>query len=347
MYLLRNEMAKKENISYEELLTSFKRRDFKPIYFLMGEEPFFIDVLSNFLEKEVLSEDEKEFNQTIVYGKETNIDNIINLAKRYPIMSQYQLIIVKEAQHIKSYDNLSYYLQNPQPSTILVFCYKYGTLDKRKKVATDIANIGVIYESKKLYENQIPAWIVTEAKKSGLSIDVKAANMMAEFLGTDLERIKGEIEKLKIIVQESNSKIISPEIIEKNIGISKDYNVFELQKALGKKDILMANQIVNYFKKNKKNNPLVMILPVLFNFFSNILFYHTLPDKSQYNVASVLKINPYFVSDYAIAAKNYPLEKIIKIIHYIREADAQLKGIGNVSAEEGEILRLLIFKILH
>ena len=278
MYLLRNEMAKKENISYEELLTSFKRRDFKPIYFLMGEEPFFIDVLSNFLEKEVLSEDEKEFNQTIVYGKETNIDNIINLAKRYPIMSQYQLIIVKEAQHIKSYDNLSYYLQNPQPSTILVFCYKYGTLDKRKKVATDIANIGVIYESKILYENQIPAWIVTEAKKSGLSIDVKAANMMAEFLGTDLERIKGEIEKLKIIVQESNSKIISPEIIERNIGISKDYNVFELQKALGKKDILMANQIANYFKKNKKYNPLVMILPVLFNFFSNILFYHSLPD---------------------------------------------------------------------
>ncbi|MBO7316867.1 MAG: DNA polymerase III subunit delta, partial [Paludibacteraceae bacterium] len=218
---------------------------------------------------------------------------------------------------------------------------------KRKKVATDIASIGVIYESKKLYENQVPAWIVTEAKKSGLSIDVKAANMMAEFLGTDLERIKGEIEKLKIIIQESDSKIISPEIIERNIGISKDYNVFELQKALGKKDILMANQIVNYFKKNKKNNPLVMILPVLFNFFSNILFYHTLPDKSQYNVASVLKINPYFVSDYAIAAKNYPLEKIIKIIHYIREADAQLKGIGNVSAEEGEILRLLIFKILH
>ena len=158
-------MAKKENISHEELLVSFRKRDFKPIYFLMGEEPYFIDLLSDFLEKEVLTEDEKEFNQTIVYGKETNIDNIINLAKRYPMMSQYQLIVVKEAQHIKSYENLSFYLQNPQQSTILVFCYKYGTLDKRKKVVSDIAKVGVVFESKKLYENQIPSWIVAESKK--------------------------------------------------------------------------------------------------------------------------------------------------------------------------------------
>jgi DNA polymerase-3 subunit delta len=340
-------MAKKENISHEELLVSFRKRDFKPIYFLMGEEPYFIDLLSDFLEKEVLTEDEKEFNQTIVYGKETNIDNIINLAKRYPMMSQYQLIVVKEAQHIKSYENLSFYLQNPQQSTILVFCYKYGTLDKRKKVVSNIAKVGVVFESKKLYENQIPSWIVAESKKIGLSVEIKAANMMAEFLGTDLERIKGEIKKLLIIAQQNQTNTITPDIVERNIGISKDYNVFELQKSLGKKDILMANQIVDYFKKNKKNNPIVVILPVLFNFFANVMIYHSLTDKSQYNVASVLKINPYFANDYAIAAQNYPKEKVLKIIHYIREADAQHKGIGNVSTDEGEILRLLVFKILH
>lgn len=340
-------MAKKENISYEELLADFRKKNFKPVYLLMGEEPYFIDVLSDFLEKNVLSEDEKEFNQTIVYGKETNIDSIINLAKRYPIMSNYQLIVVKEAQHIKSYDNLSFYLQNPQSTTILVFCYKYGALDKRKKVVTDIGKTGVVFESKKLYENQIPSWIVAEAKRIGLSVEIKAANMIAEFLGTDLGRIKNELEKLRIITQQTNTNSITPEIVERNIGISKDYNVFELQKALGKKDILTTNQIVNYFKKNKKNNPLVKILPVLFNFFANVLLYHSLQDKSQYNVASVLKINPYFVNDYASAARNYPQEKVIKIIHSIREADAQQKGIGNVSTDEGEILRLLVFKILH
>ena len=338
-------MAKQET-SYEQILTDLRKKAYQPVYFLMGEEPYYIDYISDFIQNNVLSETEKEFDQTILYGKDVDINTVINAAKRYPMMSPYQVLIVKEAQLIKDWDNMVHYLSNPSKSTILVFCYKYSTPDKRKKWYQEVTKIATVYESVKLRDYEIGAWITKYCKSKNVAIDDKAVAMLSDFLGTDLSKLVNELEKL-VLTKPADTQRITPDLVEKNIGISKDYNVFELQAALINRDVLKANRIIQYFSENKKANPMVLVLAQLFKFFSELMLYHYLPDKSQGAVASELKINPYFVKDYQKASQVYGAWKTMNIISYIRETDARYKGIDNPSTDEADLLVELIFKILH
>ena len=339
-------MAKQDSISYDQILTDLRKKAYSPVYFFMGEEPYYIDLLSDFIQNNVLSDTEKEFDQTVLYGNEADIKTIINAAKRFPMLGKLQVIIVKEAQSVKAWDDLVFYLQNPSPTTILVFCYKYGTPDKRKKWVTELAKVGVVYESTKLRDYQLGPWIKNYTKSQNVAIDEKAVAMLSEFLGSDLSKMVHELDKL-LITKPAGMTSITPELVEKNIGISKDFNVFELQSALINKDVYKANQIIRYFSENKKANPLVVVLSQLFNYFSNLMIYHYLPNKSEGVVASELKINPYFVKDYQKAAQTFGAWKTMNIISYIRETDARYKGIDNPSADEADIMKELIFKILH
>lgn len=338
-------MAKKSD-SYEQILDSLKRKEYAPVYYLMGEESYYINLLAGYIENNVLQEADKAFNQTVLYGKDADIRTIINAAKRFPMGSQYQVVIVKEAQQLKSIEELSFYLKQPLASTILVFCHKYGTLDKRKKVASEIEKTGVLFVSEKLRDYQIPAWITKYLADRKVKISEKAALMLTEFLGTDLSKIANELDKLLITKPESETTI-TPELIEKNIGISKDFNNFELQSALVAGDVLKANRIILYFADNPKNNPVIVTLSVLFNFFSNLMVYHYLQDKSSAVVARELGVNPYFVKDYQAAAKRFSAAKTLRIISLLRESDARSKGIENVSTDAGDLLKELVYKILH
>jgi len=336
----------KQETSYEQILTDLRKKAYSPVYFLMGEEPYYIDYLSDFIQNNVLNETEKEFDQTILYGKDVDINIVINAAKRYPMMSPNQVLIVKEAQLIKDWDNLVHYLSNPLKSTILVFCYKYGTPDKRKKWFQDLQKTAIIYESAKLRDYEIEAWISKYCKSKNVGIEDKAVAMLKDFLGTDLSKLVNELDKL-VLTKPADMQRITPDLVEKNIGISKDYNVFELQAALISRDVLKANRIIQYFSENKKANPMVLVLAQLFKFFSELMLYHYLPDKSQGAVASELKINPYFVKDYQKASHVFGAWKTMNIISYIRETDARYKGIDNPSTDEADLLIELIYKILH
>ncbi len=332
--------------TFQDIMTDLRRKAYSPVYFLMGDEPYYIDQIADHLQDKVLGENEADFNLTVLYGKDTDIDTVINAAKRYPMMSEYQVIIVKEAQQIKDWDNLQFYLQNPLKSTILCFCYKYSKPDGRKKWFTELNKAAVVFESKKLYDNQVGPWIRDYLSERNVKISEKAEAMLTEFLGNDLSRIANEIDKL-LLTKSADSHQITPELIEKNIGISKDFNVFELQTALIRRDVLKANRIIRYFGENKKANPLPMVLIQLFSFFSNLMIYHYLPNKSPNAVASELKINPYFVNDYVKAAAVFNAWKTMNIITAIRETDARSKGIGDTGTEHGDLLKELVFKILH
>jgi len=336
----------KQETSYEQILTNLRKKIYQPVYFLMGEEPYYIDLLSDFIQNNVLEETEKEFDQTILYGKDVDINTVINAAKRYPMMSTHQVLIVKEAQLIKDWDNLVHYLSKPLKSTILVFCYKYGTPDKRKKWVLELSKVATIYESVKLRDYEVGAWITKYCKSKNMGIEEKAVAMLTDFLGTDLSKLVNELEKL-VLTKPADMQRITPELVEKNIGISKDYNVFELQSAIINRDILKANRIIQYFSENKKANPMVLVLAQLFKFFSELMLYHYLPDKSQGAVASELKINPYFVKDYQKASQAFGAWKTMNIISFIRETDSRYKGIDNPSTDEGDLMKELIFKILH
>lgn len=330
---------------FEELLKDLKNKIYKPIYFLMGEESYYIDQVTDYISKHVLTEAEKTFNQVVLYGKDTDVVTIINAARRFPMMSNYQVVIVKEAQELKKIEELLAYVEKPLKSTILVINYKYDTLDKRTKFSKALAN-HVLIEFKKMYDNQVPAWIISYLKKTNMTIDAEAAELLTEFLGNDLSRIAHELEKLIIILPEG-TKMITKLHIEKNIGISKDYNNFELQKALGQKNVLKANRIADYFIKNPKASPFTVTVSMLFNYFSKLLTYHFLQDKSKSSVASALGINPYFVAEYESASKKYSPAKVVAIISYLREYDVKSKGVGSGNIPEGELLRELVFKILH
>ena len=269
----------------------------------MGEEPFYIDKISDYIAENVLESQEKEFNQSVLYGKEVDIAQIIAEAKQFPFGSTYRVVIVKEAQNIKNIEDLESYLNNPQPSTLLVICYKYKKIDKRKKFGKNLSKKALVFESKRLYDNEVPSWIVKYLNEKGYKIEEKASFMLAEFLGTQLSNISNELDKLMIIIKKEEK--ITANIVEKNIGISKDYNIFEFQQALGSKDILKANQIVNHFAANPKNHPLVVTLGMLFSFFQKLMAYHSIKDKNKTNVAVELKVNPYFVNQYSSAAQNY------------------------------------------
>ena len=333
--------------TYEEIARELKNRIYKPVYYLMGEESYYIDRISEYIAQTVLNENEKEFNQTIVYGADTDIATVINAAKRYPMMSKYQVVIVKEAQNIKNIEELVYYLQKPLDSTILVLCHKNGTLDRRKKLAAEIEKVGVLFESKKIKDAQLPGFISSYLKRRSVEIEPKASEMMAEFVGADLSRMAGELEKL-IITLPREQKRITPEQIERNIGISKDYNNFELRNALVAKDVFKANQIIKYFEENPKTNPLQMTLSVLFNLFSNLMLAYYAPDKSEQGIANQLGLkSPWQSKDYMAAMRKYSGVKVMQIIGEIRYCDAKSKGVGNPSLEDGDLLRELVYKILH
>jgi len=332
-------------MTFEQILTDLKNKIYRPVYLLSGEEPYYIDEIADYIEKYTLTDDEKEFNQSVLYGKDVDVASIITYSKRFPMMANYQVVIVKEAQGIEKIEELNTYFDNIQNSTILVLCYKYKKIDGRTSFKKNVEKKGVFFESKKLYDNEIPAWINNYLKNAGFQITPNACKLLADFLGADLQKIVNEINKLIINVPQNAS--ITPEIIEENIGISKDFNVFELQKALGNKEIVRANQIINYFAANPKDNPLVKILPILYTYFIKILTYIELPDKSQRNAASVLSVNPYFVKDYETASRKFNREQLHTIISLLREYDVKSKGVDNASTNDGELMKELIYKILH
>ncbi len=332
-------------LKIHDILSNLKKRIYAPVYFLQGEESFFIDKISDYIEENILTEAEKAFNLSVLYGKETSVETIISTAKKYPMAASHNVVIVKEAQNLSGIEKLQSYVEHPLDSTILVLNYKYKKIDKRKKFAVSIKKHGVLFESPRIYENQIPKWINEYLAGKAYKISPKAALMLVEFLGTHLEKIANELDKLTINVPPS--EVISDKHIEEYIGISKDYNLFELQNALGTKNILKANKIIHYFAANPKEAPLIRNVYMLYLYFSKLLIYSQLKDKSSRNAAAALGVSPYFVKDYATAARHYPLGKLIQIIHILREYDMKAKGIDNAGMSEGELYKEMIFKILH
>ena len=330
----------------KQIVNDIRNGNISPIYFLMGDEPYYIDKIAQFISDNILTEEEKGFNQMVLYGKETSLEQVLANAKRYPMMSERQVVIVKEAQHLsRNIEELSSYAENPQTSTVLVFCYKYKKLDKRKKLhKTLLGNGSIIFDSKKLYENQVSDWIRLTLKQKGYAISHKASVLLVEYLGTDLSRINNELEKLQLVLPKNTE--INPDLIEKHIGISKDYNNFELKKAIGEKNIVKATRIINYFAQNPKDNPFVVTVSLLHNFFTQLLQYHGLSDHSPKNVASALRINPYFVEEFQIASKNYPMKRVSSIIAYLREMDLKGKGVGAYNISQADLLKELLVKII-
>lgn len=339
-------MARKEWTS-DEILKELKSGKYRPIYYLMGEESYYIDQIADYISDNILNEIEKEFNLTVIYGIDTDVATIINAAKRYPMMSERQVVIVKEAQSIRNMEELVFYLQKPLESTILVICHKHGTLDRKKRLAAEVEKCGILFDSKKIKESQLPTFISLYLKKRNIDIETKAVVMIADFVGSDLSRLTGELEKLIITLPKGQTRI-TPNLIEKNIGISKDYNDFELRSALIAKDTLKANKIIKYFAENPRTNPIQMTLSILFGFFSNLMLAYYAPEKTEQGITNMLGLrNTWQARDYIAAMYKYHGVKTMQIIGEIRYADAKSKGVDNSSLSDGEILRELIFKILH
>lgn len=332
-------------MTFEQILSDIHNKKYAPIYFLMGEEPYFIDVISDTIEEEVLDEAEKAFNQIVVYGRDVDIDTVATHAKSFSMMGGYMVVIVKEAQDLKNIEDFEKYLDVIPPTTILVFDYKYKKLDKRRALAKKIDKMGVLFESKKLYENNIPGWIQSYLSDKGYSITPKATQMLTDFLGTDLHKVRNELDKL--IIALPKSKKIDDADVEYNIGISKDYNVFELQNAIGRRDVMKANQIVNYFGDNGKDNPLLVTAISLYGYFTKILKVHYAADPSQNALAAALGVNPYFVRDYQLAARNFSIGDCVRCISVLREFDLKSKGYNSGEVSEKDLYREMIFKLLH
>ncbi len=340
-------MAKKE-FSFEDIVRQIDSRQFAPIYFLMGEEPYFIDCLAEYIQNHFFeNEADKEFDQCLIYGKDlTSLDPLITAARRYPMLSERQLIILKEAQMVDRFeDEFLPYVKIPTPSTVLVITYK-KSLDKRKKLAAELYSNAVVFESKKLYDNQIPAWIKQFASSQGMRVEEKASQMLTEFLGTDLGRIASEIKKLKIVLPKDSNGIITPELVERNIGISKDYNTYELLDAIRLKNFLKAQTIALHFSKNDKDYPLPRILSVLYDYFSMLLIYYYLTDKNPYSAERTLGCPYGKLKMYEEGARNYPAGKVMRNISLIREYDAKGKGFGQISTPASELLRELICRLM-
>lgn len=340
-------MAKKEN-TFEEICRQIQAKKFAPLYILMGEEPFFMDQITDLLLENVLEESERDFNQIILYGADTDASTVLNAARRFPMMSKYQLVIVKEAQQIRDIELLAHYAKSPLLSTILVINYKYKTLDRRKALAASCEKNGILFESKKIPEYKLPAFITSLMQQRGIAVDIKAAQMLSDFLGNDLNRLSKELDKLSLVMPEKGPKRVTPELVEHNIGISKEYNNFELLKALATKDILKANRIIQYFEKNPKNNPIQVTLPVLFNYFSNLLICYYSKDRTEAGLMATLGLrNTFQVKDYLTGLRNYSAMTVFNLISQIRNTDARSKGIENTSATDADLLKELLYKILH
>jgi DNA polymerase-3 subunit delta len=329
-----------------KIINDIKAGNIKPIYFLMGDEPYYIDKLTEYIEQNVLQEHERDFNQTILYGRDVTIEDVVGNAKRFPMMADRQVVVVREAQELsRTIDKLESYVENPQTTTVLVFAYKYKTLDKRKKVTKLLDKHGVIFESKKMYENQVGTWINRILSGKGYSIEPKANAMLVEFLGNDLSRISNELNKLQIILPKSHT--ITPKDIEENIGFSKDFNVFELQNALGSRNQLKAYQIAQYFADNPKDNPMVVTTSLVFSYFIKVLKYHGLKDKNPKTAAPILGVSPFFMKDYEVALKNYPMKKVSSIVATLRDIDVKSKGVGANAISTHDLLKEMLVKIFN
>jgi DNA polymerase-3 subunit delta len=332
-------------MTFEKIISDLRNRVFFPIYFLQGEETYYIDEITDYIQNHVLDETEREFNQTVVYGNDVSVAQIVSQAKAFPMLGNHQVVIVKEAQNLKKIDDLVSYAENPQNMTLLVLAYKYKKLDGRKKLGKVLKKNHVFFEAKKLYDNKVPSWIVDHLKSKGYGIHPAAAMMLSENLGNELKKIANEIEKLFISLPKGHQ--VTELDIEENIGISREFNVFELQRAIGSKDVLKVNRIIRYFASDPKRFPILMVLPVLFNYFSNLMIIYALKDKSERSVASALSVHPFFVGEYMQAFRNYPYAKLRRIIGYLRDYDLKAKGINNISTSDGDLLKEMMFKILH
>jgi len=353
-------LAKNNNLTAEAIITEIKQKKFVPIYFLQGEEPYFIDQIADAIEKFAIPDSDKGFNQTILYGKDIDINAALTAAKRFPMMAERQVVIVKEAQDIKdiekevknkisgkevSFFPLDEYAKKPLPSTILVFCYKYKTLDGRKQLAKTLGENGIVFTGKSLYDNQLPEWISKNIVSKGFTISEKASLLLAEFVGNNLSRLNNEIDK---ILSNFKEKIqISDADVLRFVGVSKEYNIFELQNALARKDILKCNKIVNYFAENTKEHPIQQILANLYGYFSKLLLVKSAKANTDIEVGRILSIHPFIAKEYLVAARNFQDGKVLQIFSYLREADMQSKGFESNISNEGEIMRELIFKVLH
>lgn len=332
----------------QAILADLKQRKFAPVYLLQGEEPYFIDVISDYIEQHALSDAEKGFNQTIVYGKETDVLSVVNWAKRYPMMSEYQVVLVKEAQAMdwsRNEEMMAAYLENPLTSTILVFCYKYKKFDKRKKLYKAFKSKGLIFESNKIYDSQVAGWIGDHCREHGYKIQPEASALIGEYLGNDLSKIANELEKLMLNVPKDRN--ISTLDVQDNIGISKDFNVFELNKALAFRDVYKANQILNYFSANPKLNPMPLVIGAMGGYFIKVLKCHYTADKSRAALAKAAGVPEFFVGEYQQAIRNFNKEKTFTIISLLREYDMKSKGVNAVRTDSGPLLKELIYKILH
>ena len=331
--------------TYQQIISDIHQKKYAPVYFLMGEEPYFIDMISDTIEEEVLDEAEKAFNQIVVYGRDVDIDTVATHAKSYSMMGGYMVVIVKEAQDLKNIEDFEKYIDVIPSTTILVFDYKYKKLDKRRALAKKIDKIGVLFESKKLYDSNMPGWIQTYLSEKGYSITPKATQMLTDYLGTDLHKVRNELEKLMIAMPKV--KKIDDEAVERNIGISKDFNVFELQNAIGQRDVMKANRIVNHFGDNVKENPLLVTAITLYGYFTKILKVHYATDPSQNALAAAIGVSPFFVRDYQVASKNYTIGDCVRCISILREYDLKSKGYKVGDTSEKELYREMIFKLLH
>ena len=325
-----------------KIITDIANGKIAPVYFLMGDESYYIDMISDYIESSVLTEDERSFNQTVFYGRDSNVDDIVSTCRRFPMMADRQVVLLKEAQDLKELDNFTSYIENPMTSTVLVICYKNGKLDARKKISKVLAKKSVVLESKKLYDNMIPTWIKKEVARRQYQIDQKSVDILAEFLGTSLTKINNELNKLEIILPKGSA--ITPEIIEENIGFSKDFNNFEFRNAIAYKDKKKAYFIAQYFSENPKANPLIVTTSQTFQFFSVLLQYHALKDKSSKSVNSALRLNSFQVKEYEAAAKHYPMKKVSNIVAAVRELDVRSKGVG-ASLPHSDLLKEVLIKI--
>ncbi|MCB0429206.1 MAG: DNA polymerase III subunit delta [Flavobacteriales bacterium] len=330
---------------FDQILGDLKKQIYHPVYFLAGEEPYYIDQISNYIAEHVLTESEREFNQTILYGRDTSMDAVLVEAKRFPMMANYQVVIVREAQHLKNLEVLESYMQKPQSTTILVFCYKYKNPDKRKSYVKAIDKKGVLFVAERLRDYQVPDWIERYLAARKFTITPKATVLLTEYLGTDLDRIHNALQKL--IITDPPDHQITPELIERYIGINNDYNSFELQKAIGTGNIAKANQIVNYFARNEKEHPMVLTMGSLYYFFSKLLLYHVHKRKPRNELAAALRVNPYFLKDYERYAKHFNPSQTRDAIRILRDYDLKSKGVGNASNSQGELLQEMVWRLMH
>ena len=341
-------MAENKNTTYEGIMRDLKARKFAPVYYLMGDEPYYIDKITDFIADNVLPPEERDFNQTVMFGSDVSAAQVADVARRYPMMADLQVVIVKEAQSLRNTEPLEFYLQKPLQSTILVMCHKNGTIDRRKKLAAVVERTGVLFESKKLRERDLPAFIENYLRAKGASIDPKSQQVIADSIGADLNRLVGELDKL-LIALPADDRRVTPAVVERQIGVSKDFNAFELRDAIVNKNVFKANQIVKYFDENPKAGSLYSFIPMLFNYFQNLLVAFYCPQKGSPDaLAKWLDLrSAWAAKDFMTGMRNFKAVKVLQIIYKIREIDAKSKGLDNPNTPPGELMKELIFFILH